>query len=215
MTRRCVCAGILWFLWSGCASDGALGQAKLTPDCAADDLVCVFAGVDDPLAAGSTLDLNLDLEVLGSAASSIELRAVDPTVLEVEGRSVTAMAEGVSAVLIRSDDTVLDFVHLWVADADRLGLRQIGAAQAEGGELGSRFQLLVGDELFVAVEAYAGAQRLLGSAETTWVTDTPFVTLLDEGRPSYRRIVARAPGNATLSVSAMGFERTLTVEVLP
>jgi hypothetical protein len=74
---------------------------------------------------------------------------------------------------------------------------------------------LPGDDLRLSITPYAGAQRLLGEPEADFAASGGAITVLDTGRPNERRVVAREPGTATLTVSALGQTATVEVEVLP
>jgi len=100
-----------------------------------------------------------------------------------------------------------------VVAAKRLGLhRRDGGLDL--GELVDDVELITGDEMLVEVEPYLNSQRLLGHGASEWTAD-PAITLLRDGSLARRRVVARTPGQATLTVKAFGFEKTLTIRVLP
>ena len=200
----------------GCGETGGLGQVDVRPDCPPADLVCVVSGVDAPIAVGATLPVQVDVGTLGSAAPTSRLEVADETVLVAEGRSMRGVAPGLSAVLVTTDSgVVLDFIHLWVATPTRIGMRRVGVADDGAADLGERIELLVGDDLAIAVDAFADAQRLAGHGEIIWSTDGDVVTLLEDGRPSYRRLVARNPGTTTVRAEGLSFTANLDIEVLP
>jgi hypothetical protein len=136
-------------------------------------------------------------------------------VFSVEGQRLRGARAGVAALLMTStDNVVLDFVHVWVAQPSALLLHRRTEAGEEITALPGKIQLLVGDELSLSVEMYAKTQRLLGEPDATWEADDALVQILEEGTPSRRRLVARAQGETTLTVEVQGLEATLDLEVL-
>ncbi len=198
---------------AGCAdSSGAMGQTAIGTECARGDEACLAAGIDAPLAVGATLDLHVDATLLGAGTPTFDVVVVDPAVVGVEGRRLTGVADGLSALLFDASGTVIDFFHLYVATADSLSLERVD----DGLEIrpGARVQLLVGDELPIATTLRRGPEPLIGYAATEWLAEGA-VELLDEGIDGRRRLVARAPGSTPVTVRSLGLETTFTVEVLP
>jgi hypothetical protein len=137
-------------------------------------------------------------------------------VFSVEGQRLRGARAGVAALLMTTtDDVVLDFIHVWVAQPSAILLHRRTADGEEVTALPGKVQMLVDDELALSVETYAKTQRLLGEPEATWKADDTIVQLLEEGTPSRRRLVARGPGETTLVVEVQGLEATLDLEVLP
>jgi len=62
---------------------------------------------------------------------------------------------------------------------------------------------------------YRNDDWLLGQIDLDWTVQGEAVTMLTEGYPSFRRVVARQEGNATLQVSAGDLTAELSMEVLP
>jgi len=198
----------------GCAGDsGALGNASVSPECSPTDFACVTTGLDGPIAAGGVLPLSIDVDALGTGTAAMTLLSADPGVLKAAGTEVVGVTPGVAALVMLSEGRAVDFLHVFVVQPNRLGMHRIDDG-LERAELVDDVELLAGDELVLEAEPYRDSQRLLGHGTTTW-TGGGAVTLLRDGSPARRRIVARAPGEAQVAVSAFGFSRTLHITVLP
>jgi hypothetical protein len=199
-----------------CASEGALGQSQSSAACSPSDFVCAFQGLDKPLAAGATLPIDVTLDLQGSATPPLALLSADDTVLAVDGSVLTGKGPGLAALLITiPGNLVVDFFHVWVEQPTSVALHR---RTEEGGDLGpmpEHLEVLVGDELFVSLEPFSGAQRLLGEPEATWSGGSAAVQIVDSGTPGRRRLVAREPGTATISAEAFGVTADLSLEVLP
>lgn len=167
-------------------------------------------GVDAPFAVGANVTLDFALVTPGVAAESLRLEAARPEVMTLEGATVTARSEGMTALLVRADERVVDFLHLTAVAADRLGLDR-----PERGPVAGRIQLLVGDEVRLSPVLYRGEERLLGERPVTMEADGEVVTVLDEGLGAQRRVVARTPGRTTLTATMAERTTTLELEVLP
>jgi hypothetical protein len=198
-----------------CAGDaGALGQVDVGTECGATDFACVTAGLDGPVAVGGVVPLALDVDASGIGSPAISLIAADPGVLKVSGTEVRGEGEGVSALLLLAEGQVIDFLHVFVAVPDRIGLHHRDGG-LDLGEIVDVVELLPGDAIVLAVQPYLGSQRLRGADDSVWSGDEEVVALLRDGVAGQRRLVARAPGEVELRVEAFGSETTLTVRVLP
>ena len=67
---------------------------------------------------------------------------------------------------------------------------------------------------------FGGAQRLSGAADVRWTVacggaPCTSVALLEDGARGRRRLVARSPGKATISVDGLGQHAAIDVEVVP
>jgi hypothetical protein len=208
---------VLTALLAGCAagdSDGALSQATFGAGCAAGG-ACV-GGLDAPLAVGSRLPLRVDLQIPGTATPPLELRSAADDVFSVEDNVATAHAAGVAALLLHGpEDLVLDFLHLWVAVPEGLGLTRRSEEGAVLGTLTPQVALYPGDELLVSVEAVAGGQDLLGEFPVSVTGGGDTVAVVGAGVSRWFRIRALAPGQATLVAEALGHRTEVQVEVLP
>jgi hypothetical protein len=198
----------------GCAGDsGALGNATITPECSPTDFACVTTGLDGPIAVGGVLPLSIDADALGSSTAAMTLLSADPAVLKTAGTEVMGLSPGVAALVMLSEEHAVDFLHVFVVEPNRLGLHRLDDG-LERAELVDAVELLPGDEMILEAEPYRDSQRLLGHGATTW-TGGGAVTLLRDGAPARRRIVARAPGETDVVVASFGFTRTLHITVLP
>lgn len=208
---------------AGCADGGSSGttgamqQSTSRPDCAPNDIACQADGLDAPLAVGARLPIDVHVTARGTAAPKIALEAARDAVLGLEDGALVGKAPGWSSVLfVAEDGLVMDFVTLTVERPERVALyRLTDGGGIEASPLPDEIQLSPGDDLEVAVKAFSGPVRLLGELDATWALDAPIATMLDSGRPASRRLRVKEPGTATLTVGAAGFEKTLTVEVLP
>jgi hypothetical protein len=133
-------------------------------------------------------------------------------VLAVEDGALVAKQPGASAVLISTEDgAVVDFVHVWVAPVTAITL-----ARRDGDRISGAIGLTVGEDVTLVPTLWNGAQRLGGDAEATWTVDAngPLAVLRD-GSADRRRLRARAPGTATVTVALGEAHTTVEVEVLP
>ena len=102
---------------------GAMHQATVVGQCAADDAACSRRHPLQPLAIGSHFHPDVTAEISGSATPNLVLQSADPSVLAVEDGALVAKQAGASAVLISTEDgAVVDFQHLWVAPVTRVTL---------------------------------------------------------------------------------------------
>jgi hypothetical protein len=201
------CLPLLFLALTACGVEGGLEQADFEPADVGDDLA---AG---PLALGATVDINVSVDVPGAGTPSLELRAVDPEILQVTGNQLTGLSPGLSAVLALDErGRVLDFFHVFVAPPDRVEIQRLGGVGA-GTDLDGGLELLVGDEVVLGARAYRGPQRLAGSAAMGWTADTDAVSILLDGDVDRRRLVARAPGKVLVEVETMGLISSLEITV--
>ena len=197
-----------------CGTDTGLGQADVSTECSPTDFACVTKGLDGPVAVGGVVPLSLDLSIQGTATPTVSLLSGDSEVLKAAGTEVVGMAPGVAALVLLSDEgRAVDFIHVFVAAPKRIGLHRRDGG-LELGELVDDVEMIVGDEMIVEVEPYIDSQRLLGRGSSEWTADAP-ITLLRDGAVERRRVVARTAGDAKLTVKAFGFEKTLTIRVVP
>ena len=214
MRRLALLALLLPLAACGGDSAGALSQATFGAGCAAGG-ACV-GGLDAPLAAGARLPLVVDLQIPGTATPPMTLRSVSPEVFSIEGTVAAAHAPGVAALLlVGPDGLVLDFLHLWVADAEGLALNRRSAEGNVLGALSPELPLFPGDEVLFSVEAVAGGQELLGGFDVAVTGAGPAVSVVHAGGARWFRIRALSPGEATLAVDGLGHRATVHVEVLP
>lgn len=201
----------------GRPSSGALGQVSVAPECGALNQGCLVQGLNAPLALGSRTELVIEYQIAGSSGPPTTLETADATVLATaSATAVDAVGTGASAVLfVGPDETVLDFIHLWVAQPEELRILRYSPAGDLLGQVQDEISLLVGDEILVSVEPYAAAQPLLGNFELERTIDGESVSLVPDSVGGWYRVVARAPGDSTVTFSALGIEKTWQIEVLP
>jgi len=197
---------------SACAMGGAMHQASIVGQCAADDAACSRRHPLAPLAIGTHFHPDVSAEISGSATPNLVLDSADPSVLAVENGALVAKAVGASAVLISTEDgAVVDFQHLWVAPVTAITL-----ARRDGDRIGGAIGLAVGEDITLVPTLWNGAQRLAGDSDATWTVsaDGPLAVLRD-GSSDRRRLRARTPGTATVTVALAGVEASVDVEVVP
>jgi hypothetical protein len=201
------------------SSSGALGQAHASADCPSTDVACIAQGLDGPIAVGAAVPVKITLEFQGAATPPLHLVATHPDIFAVDGQTVRGKGPGSATLLIVQigTDAVLDFLHVWVAAPDRLVL---GVVSPEGIDLGdspTSVELLAGDAFTLTPRLFARNQPLLGSAATAWAVDSDAVTLLREVTAAGERVrlIARQPGNATVTATQGALAATLAVEVKP
>lgn len=199
----------------GCAQGeaGALEQAGFAAACSDDDVGCVELGLAAPLAVGATLTLDLVALGAGQALPAATLESARAEVLEVRGTELVPLAPGVTALLLSAEDgSVIDFFHVASETPDALAFLRADDPR----RIDTAVQLLVGDELVLVAAPSRAGQRLAGQLEAAWSVDqADTLALLTTGRSGERRLVARAPGLATVQVSALGLSTSLEIEVLP
>ena len=199
----------------GCA-DGQLAQSAVDAPCPAGDADCEAASTTAPLAAGARYALEIRPVIVGGTTASASLRSGDEAVLQIEDGGVRAVAPGVAAVLAVTDDgAVVDFTHLTVVKADRLTLHRGGGAERDERALPDAIEVFPGEELSLALRTWHGAQALAGDLGEAWSVDDPGFLLVNQGFPQERRLRAPPSGSATLTISAVGLEQTLTLQVVP
>lgn len=212
-TSRSQALLLLLFL-TGCASESALGQVDVAPKCESDDLDCVWSGLDRPIAVGGRLPTRFDESIRGSSGSAASLESVAPNIVVVDGDVLVGVSPGIAAILVvDGESTVLDFVHVRIAEAD--GLIALSDRGRGRFPLNGRLELLAGDDVTLSAALESGAEAVSGEVETRFAVVGDSVTILDEGRTGQRRLVARHPGTSTVTITALSTNSTVTIEVLP
>lgn len=80
----------------------------------------------------------------------------------------------------------------------------------------SPIALAVGEDVTLVPGLWNGAQRLTGNADITWASDNAStVALLRDGSPDCRRLRARMPGKAEVTVALGAATTKLDIEVVP
>jgi hypothetical protein len=116
-------------------------------------------------------------------------------------------------VLISTEDgAVVDFVHVWVAP-----VTSISIARRDGDRVAGTIGLAVGEDVTLVPTLWNGAQRLGGDADPKWTVSAQGepLAILRDGSSDRRRLRARAPGKATVTVAVGESKATVDVEVVP
>lgn len=203
---------LLALLAAGCGTAGAMRQLSITGQCAAGDEACSRRRPIAPLAVGTRFYPDVSTELSGTTTPNLILESAVPAVVAVEDGALVARSPGASAVLISTDDgSVVDFVHVWVAP-----VTQVTLARRDGDRLAGAIGLAVGEDVTIQPTLWNGAQRLAGDGDATWtVSNDAAVTVLRDGSSDRRRLRARAPGKATITVAHGDATATLDLEVVP
>ena len=196
----------------GCAMGGAMHQATLVGQCAEGDAACSRRHPLAPLAIGAHFHPDVSAEIAGTSTPNLRLESVAPDILSVEAGDLVGRQPGASAVLISTDDgSVVDFIHVWVAP-----VTQITLSRRDGERVSGTVGLAVGEDITLEPALWNGPQRLAGDQDLQWtVSDDHAVSVLRDGSAGRRRLRARAPGKATVTVGLGDSKATLEVEVVP
>ena len=117
-------------------------------------------------------------------------------------------------MLVAIDGTVIDLIHVTVRPVERIAVHGIDTSGADMGPLTEPIELVAGDGMRLVPQPYAGGEKLVGVATSTWVVDPPIAVILREGLPNRVRLVARQPGSATVQVTMFGATSLLRIEVV-
>ena len=216
-----------WISLTGCAMGGAMHQATLVGQCAAEDVACSRRHPQAPIAIGTHFYPEVSTELAGTTTPNLRLESAVPEVIAVEDGALVARKAGASAVLISTDDgSIVDFVHVWVAPVTKITL-----ARRDGERITSAIALTVGEDLTLVPALWNGAQRLAGDGEAQWTATATMATatatattpaaatapvaILRDGSADRRRLRARAPGKTTITVALGEVSAAVDVEVVP
>lgn len=208
----------------GCGEggSGALAQSSVEVDCRPGDAACAELGLDRAIAVGASVVLDVAVASPGSSTPPIVLRAADGAVLAIEGTRVAATAPGMTALLFLAEGSgeVVDFVHVFAEAADAIAIAARGDGDDDARVVEGTIQLLPGEEIVLSAQPTRGGAGLGGELAAAWsvaddVEADEVLTLLETGFAGERRVVARAPGVATVGVEALGLPAQVTIEVLP
>ncbi len=191
---------------------GAMHQATITGQCAADDVACSRRHPQAPIAIGTRFFPDVSGSIEGSSTPNLRLESAVPEILAVEDGALVAKKPGASAVLITTDDgSVVDFIHVWVSPVTKITL-----ARRDGDRIGGAIGLAVNEDITLQPTLWFGAQRLSGDGDVQWTSsDDRVLSVLRDGSADRRRIKARAPGKATLTVALGEVKATVDMEVVP
>lgn len=189
----------------------AMQQGTMTADNAEDS-----EEVNAPLAVGGTIQPSINMDLRGTAAPTLVLVSARPSVASADQGRIVGHEPGVTAILVTTKEgTVLDFYHLWVEAASRATLHRIEGDGEDLGEVMEGIDMLVGESVYLKPRVYYQAQELAGVVPGKWTVEPPIATVLREGMPERRRIVARRPGNAMLTVEIANVKVAVPIEVMP
>jgi hypothetical protein len=197
---------------AACGAKSGMHQATLVGQCAGSDAACSRKAPLAPLAIGARFYPEVSTEIAGSSTPNLRLESAEAGVLAVEDGALVAKSPGTSAVLISTDDgSVVDFVHVWVAP-----VTQITLARRDGERITGTIGLAVGEDITLVPSLYSGAQKLAGEPTAVWSVDKEGpLAILHDGGSDRRRLRARAPGKARVTVALGNATATLVVEVVP
>jgi hypothetical protein len=197
---------------TGCGGLGGMRQATMVGQCSNDDAACSRRAPLAPLAIGARFYPEVSTEIAGSSTPNLRLESAESDVVALEGGALVAKQPGASAVLITTDDgSVVDFVHVWVAPVTHITL-----ARRDGDRVTGSLGLAVGEDVTLVPGLYNGAQKLAGDPDATWSVDNEAaLVVLRDGSTDRRRLRARAPGKATVTVALGDATTSIDVEVVP
>jgi hypothetical protein len=200
----------------GRPTSGALGNASVRPECGAFNQTCLARGLDAPLVLGSLTELTLESQVAGSSGPPLQLHGSNPAVLKIVGSKVKAVGVGIAGLLFKGPkDQVIDFIHVWVARPMELRILRYTSSGLQLGQVQDAVTLLVGDELLISVEPYAGGQALVGTFELHRLVTGDAVSVVPDPVGGWYRVVARQAGKAKIELKALGLTRSWSIEVKP
>jgi hypothetical protein len=165
-----------------------------------------------PLAIGSRFYPEVATEIAGTSTPNLRFESADAYVIAVDGSALVAKSPGAAAVLISTDDgSVVDFIHVWAAPVTDIVL-----ATRDGERFAGSLGLAVGEDFTLVPSLYNDAQKLAGAADATWTVDSDAtLAVLRDGSVDRRRLRARAPGHAVVTVAVGNAKATFDVEVVP
>lgn len=196
---------------SACGT-GGMRQATIVGQCSASDAACSRRAPLAPLAVGSRFFPEVSTEIAGTSTPNLVLESSNRDVLEVRDGALVGVGAGTSAVLISTDDgSVVDFMHIWVAP-----VTDIVFARRDGERITDSLGLVVGEDVSVIPSLFHNAQKLAGQPGVAWSVDNEAsLAILADGVGDRRRLVARAPGKATVTVAIGDATANVEVEVVP
>ena len=217
MTNRLIALLVPAVLSAGCGADGGeLGQGGVTGGCDSFASNCSLTGIDHPIAVGASLPVTVDSSMFAAAGPELNLSSGRPAVLSVVGQTLTANEEGMAPLFIgiANQDAVLDFIHVRAARADNLKFAIALADGTDLKELSTSIELVPNEYIWAEVSPFKGIAPLVGRMPLVWSSNSPAVTVLKTGASSRVRVIARSPGSAVITATALGLTATFTIEVL-
>lgn len=200
----------------GRPSSGNLGQVNVAPECGALSQACIGQGLNAPVALGSRLSISVEHQIAGSSGPPTTLETANENVLVPVETALDAVGEGMSGVLfVAPEGKLIDFIHVWVQAADELVIQRYSDGGTLLGAVQPSAQLLVGDELLVAVEPHANGQALLGNFTLETTVSGSSITIVPDPVGGWYRVIATGAGASTVAFAALGVETSWSIEVLP
>jgi hypothetical protein len=216
---------IITLIMGACGDEGGLGgrpgefgRVEAAPECGALSQACIGQGLNAPLAKGSMLDVAVEYKVAGSSGPPTLLASANQAVITTPGPTqISAISAGMSAVMfVGPAGEVIDLIHVFVEKPTELRINRYDEAGDLLGRVQPSSQLIVGDEILVAVEPFANGQPLLGNFELSFsTTAAPMVTIVPDPVGGWYRVIARSAGMAKVSFAALGLDVSWQLEVLP
>ena len=212
LARAALVLGPVLLIIGACAR-GGMGQVATTGGKATDS-GGLASSLDAPLAVGGEGRPAWRFALQGSAGPSVELLSPRADVLDAKDGLLIGKSAGLAPVLVAIDGTVIDLIHVTVRPVERIAVHGIDTSGADMGPLTEPIELVAGDGMRLVPQPYAGGEKLVGVATSTWVVDPPIAVILREGLPNRVRLVARQPGSATVQVTMFGATSLLRIEVV-
>jgi hypothetical protein len=192
-----------------------MGQMR-THGGGAADKGSLLSALDAPLAVGGEVRPAFQMSVAGSTPPPTHLVSARSDVILVRDGVLVGQSPGVAAVLVAMpDETVVDFLHVWVEAANRIDVHGIDGSGADLGPLTDALDMVPGERMRLVPHAYAGAEQLAGVAPATWTVDPPIAVVLREGLPNRVTLLARTAGTADVRVAMAGVTSHLQLKVIP
>jgi len=195
----------------GTWGDDTAGQ----PTCGELGRVCLANPLDAPLALGASTELRLEVTTAGGGGLAIGLQSADPGVIVADGLTLRAASEGGTAVLFMADAVVLDWLYIYTQAIDAL---RVVIFSQQGDVLGfaaEASQLIVGDQAYFSVAPYAAGAPLAGNFALDIEVEGNAVQIIPDLTQARYRMIAQAPGAATITFGALDQQVLWNIEVLP
>jgi hypothetical protein len=176
----------------------------------------LWSSLDAPLAVGGEVRPAFEVNVVGSTAPPTHFVSARPDVIVVRDGVLVGQSPGLAAVLIATpDETVVDFLHVWVERANRIDVHGIDGSGTDLGPLTAAIDMVVGERMRLVPHPYAGAEQLAGVAPALWTVDPPVAVVLRDGLPNRVTLLARTPGTADVKIAMAGATTHLQLKVIP
>lgn len=149
------------------------------------------------------------------------LESGSPSFLSGDAGQFTAVRTGRVALLALGEDSVIDYTNMRIKAAERVAVAATESQPRCITEVcetavfdGGAFLLYPGVQVRVEAIPFAGATRLWGRMDWSWVSTTPEVLSLSSEPGGTAVLVPVAPGTATIEVTGGGITDTITLVVL-